>query len=136
VDRSIEMSLVELKKYVMAAEEHIIRNPQSSRRIAFISTEDPSVLYDARNISSLLPMSTSKGWEWYWSDIPSMKLLSPVHLFFTDLIGFNGGPVTQLEKFGNRTEMTIKWFLQLTMALECDNFVGTRGVSDRTCIPY
>lgn len=125
-DKGIEMSLVELKKYVMTAEEHIIRNPQSSRRIAFISTEDPSVLYDARNISSLLPMSTSKGWEWYWSDIPR----------------FNGGPVTQLEKFGNRTEMTIKWFLQLTMALECDNFVGTRGsgwnrlIDELRCIWY
>lgn len=25
--------------------------------------------------------------------------------------------------------MTIKWLLQLTMALECETFVGTRGVS-------
>lgn len=25
--------------------------------------------------------------------------------------------------------MTIKWLLQLTMALECETFIGTRGVS-------
>jgi len=43
--------------------------------------------------------------------------------------GINSGPETQLNEFGNRTDMTIKWILQLLMAIECDVFVGTRGVS-------
>ena len=43
--------------------------------------------------------------------------------------GLNTSPETQLREFGNRTDLTIKWILQLVMAVECDAFVGTRGVS-------
>lgn len=46
-------------------------------------------------------------------------------------IGLNTSPETQLREFGNRTDLTIKWILQLVMAIECDAFVGTRGVSLR-----
>lgn len=47
-----------------------MKNPMSSRRIAFLSTEDPGVIAEAQTISSLLELSTDKGWEWYWSEIP------------------------------------------------------------------
>lgn len=140
------MNLVEFREYVLQAEEHMMKNPLSSRKIAFLSTEDPGVIAEAKTISSLLELSTDKGWEWYWSDIPRMqhfprildfplrtRLTPPNRIFliflFTRCAGFNGGPETQLELFGNRTDMTIKWLLQLTMALECETFVGTRGVS-------
>lgn len=133
---SIEMNLVEFRQYVLEAEEHVMKNPMSSRRIAFLSTEDPGVIAEAQTISSLLELSTDKGWEWYWSEIPRTQpfpgilvLQSLLCILFTCCAGFNGGPETQLQLFGNRTEMTIKWLLQLTMALECETFVGTRGVS-------
>jgi len=42
--------------------------------------------------------------------------------------GLNTSPETQLREFGNRTDLTMKWILQLVMAIECDVFVGTRGV--------
>ncbi|RPB01944.1 hypothetical protein L873DRAFT_565213 [Choiromyces venosus 120613-1] len=93
------------------AETHIIENPLSFRKIAFVSTEDPQVIRDAKNTSSLLSLLTDKSWEWYWSSIPRA----------------NSGPETQLKLFGNRTELTIKWLLQLAMALETDAYVGTRG---------
>lgn len=67
---SLEMNLVPFRKYVLQAEEHVMRNPMSARKIAFLSTEDPSVIEAAKNISSLLSLSTYKGWEWYWSNIP------------------------------------------------------------------
>lgn len=31
--------------------------------------------------------------------------------------GLNTGPETQLAQFGDRTELTIKWMLQLVMAM-------------------
>jgi len=43
--------------------------------------------------------------------------------------GLNTSTETQLKEFGNRTDLTLKWVLQLVMAVECDAFVGTRGVS-------
>lgn len=66
------MNLVSFQKYILQAEEHFLRNPMSARRIAFLSTEDPGVIAEARNISSLLALSSKKGWEWYWSNIPRM----------------------------------------------------------------
>ena len=45
------------------------------------------------------------------------------------ILGLNTSPETQLKEFGNRTDLTIKWALQLVMAIECDAFVGTRGAS-------
>jgi hypothetical protein len=38
----------------------------------------------------------------------------------------NDSPFIQLETFG-RTQMTLEWFLQLMMSLECDIFIGTLG---------
>lgn len=67
------MNLVEFREYVLQAEEHMMKNPLSSRKIAFLSTEDPGVIAEAKTISSLLELSTDKGWEWYWSDIPRMQ---------------------------------------------------------------
>lgn len=46
-----------------------------------------------------------------------------------EILGLNTSPERQLIEFGNRTDLTIKWVLQLVMAIECDTFVGTRGVS-------
>lgn len=50
-------------------------------------------------------------------------------------LGLNTSPETQLKEFGNRTDLTIKWVLQLVMAIECDAFVGTRGVSLYSALP-
>jgi len=43
--------------------------------------------------------------------------------------GINGSPEEQLTAFGNRTETSIKWLLQLMTSIEADGFVGTRNVS-------
>lgn len=72
------MNLVPFREYVLQAEEHVMKNPMSSRKIAFLSTEDPGVITEARTISSLLELSTDKGWEWYWSDIPRTQLSSRI----------------------------------------------------------
>ncbi|KAL7266297.1 hypothetical protein RUND412_011161 [Rhizina undulata] len=98
-DKGIEMKLVALKEYVKRAEQYIAENPFGKlRRKAFLSTEDPEVLVQAAEF---------KGWEWEWSDIPR--------------------PEEQLRMSGNRTELTVRWVLQLALAVECQGFVGTRG---------
>ena len=120
-DKGIEMKLIDLPRYINAVERFIKRNPMGFRHIAFISTEDPDVLDDAKLLSlpPAIPQNASESWKespkwsWYWSDIPRL----------------NVGPEEQLRKLGggNRTEMTMGWMLQLMMALEADAWVGTRG---------
>jgi hypothetical protein len=60
-----------------------------------------------------------------YSPLPNLT----IHATLLIHAGLNTSPETQLREFGNRTDLTIKWMLQLVMAVECDAFVGTRGVS-------
>ncbi|KAL7266888.1 hypothetical protein RUND412_010547 [Rhizina undulata] len=112
-DKGIEMELIPFTAYIDLAERYAAENPLTAMKVAFLSTEDDSIFDEARNISSLMPTSTTSNsdWTWYHSFIPRI----------------NGGPKEQLNAFGNRTEMTIKWMQQLIMAVECDTIVGTRG---------
>ncbi|KAJ6264117.1 hypothetical protein Dda_0259 [Drechslerella dactyloides] len=113
-DKGSEMRLVPFNDYVVRAEKFVAENPLGTWKRAFLSTEDPNVIEQMKTMPRITPFSYSGSnsrWTWYWSDIPRL----------------NTGPETQLKEFGNRTELTIKWLLQLTMAIECDIFVGTRG---------
>ncbi|EPS42115.1 hypothetical protein H072_3879 [Dactylellina haptotyla CBS 200.50] len=113
-DKGIEMELIPFRKYVDRAEEFAAMNMIMTRKTCFISTEDQGVLDEAKQIGNawISPNTTSnENWTWVWSNIPRI----------------NGGPVEQLNKFGNRTDMTIKWMQQLFFAIEAPNVVGTRG---------
>ncbi|KFX96324.1 hypothetical protein V490_03402 [Pseudogymnoascus sp. VKM F-3557] len=113
-DKGSEMRLVPFNDYVVRAEKFTAENPLGSWKRAFLSTEDPNVIEQMKSMARLTPFSYSGSnarWTWYWSGIPRL----------------NTSPETQLREFGNRTDLTIKWLLQLVMAIECDVFVGTRG---------
>jgi len=115
------MKLVDLPRYVKAAEDFVKRNPLGYSYTGFISTEDPNVLAEAKMLSLTHPPPSNPAaawsqpakWTWYWSDIPRL----------------NTSPEEQLARLGggNRTEMTLGWMLQLIIALEADGWVGTRG---------
>ncbi|KAG0647377.1 hypothetical protein D0Z07_7147 [Hyphodiscus hymeniophilus] len=114
-----EMRLVPFNDYVVRAEKFSAENPLGTWKRAFLSTEDPNVIEQMKSMARITPFSYSGSnarWTWYWSNIPRL----------------NTSPETQLREFGNRTDLTLKWMLQLVMAIECDAFVGTRGVS-QTC---
>ncbi|KAF3932035.1 hypothetical protein ABW20_dc0104263 [Dactylellina cionopaga] len=121
-DKGIEMALKPFKDYLEAAEKFISQNPMNYRKIAFVSTENPDVLKEAAEhlqkeremykvVDAKIRTTSDWAWTWYWSDIPRANI----------------GPEAQLETFGNRTDMTINWFLQLMMAIECDFMIGTRA---------
>ncbi|KAK6527189.1 hypothetical protein TWF281_010381 [Arthrobotrys megalospora] len=113
-DKGVEMELIPFHKYVERAEEYAAMNMIMSRKTCFISTEDERVLEEAKAIGNawISPNTTSnENWTWIWSNIPRI----------------NGGPVEQLDRFGNRTDMTIKWMLQLFWAIEASHILGTRG---------
>ncbi|KAG5460473.1 MAG: hypothetical protein BJ554DRAFT_7476 [Olpidium bornovanus] len=107
------MDLVPFDDYVNAALRFTGQNPLAFQRRLFVSSEDPSVIEDARLLPEReLEPSTgpARRWEVYTSDIPRM----------------NAGPFKQLEFYGKQ-RMSYAWILQLLMALECDAWVGTRG---------
>ncbi|OBT48121.1 hypothetical protein VE00_01038 [Pseudogymnoascus sp. WSF 3629] len=113
-DKGSEMRLVPFNDYVVRAEKFTAENPLGSWKRAFLSTEDPNVIEQMKSMARVTPFSYSGSnarWTWYWSGIPRL----------------NTSPEIQLREFGNRTDLTIKWLLQLVMAIECDVFVGTRG---------
>ncbi|KAF3143561.1 hypothetical protein TWF594_005110 [Orbilia oligospora] len=121
-DKGIEMELKNFQEYIDAAEEFISQNPVGFKKIAFVSTENPDVFEQAKEhlqkehemykvVDAKARTTSDWSWTWYWSEIPRANI----------------GPEQQLETFGNRTDMTINWFLQLMMAIECDMMIGTRG---------
>ncbi|KAK6349273.1 hypothetical protein TWF730_010023 [Orbilia blumenaviensis] len=113
-DKGVEMELIPFKKYVDRAEEYAAMNMIMSRKTCFISTEDKGVLDEAKEIGNAwisVNTTSNENWTWVWSNIPRI----------------NGGPVEQLNSFGNRTDMTIKWVLQLFFAIEASHIIGTRG---------
>ncbi|RPA77734.1 hypothetical protein BJ508DRAFT_212629 [Ascobolus immersus RN42] len=129
-DKSIEMALRPLESYLLPLQASIVTNPLSSlSNCAFISTEDPEVLEQIKDIHNLLPefvktRSVKSGFTYYWSDI----------------FRINGSPEAQLTGFtgedgnggwngvkGTRTELTLMWLGQAIMQGEAAGFVGTRG---------
>ena len=46
--------------------------------------------------------------------------------YTTNMDLVNGSPFMQLDAYG-KSATTLRWLLQLYMALKCDVFVGTRG---------
>ncbi|BFZ62486.1 hypothetical protein YB2330_003580 [Saitoella coloradoensis] len=113
-DKGIEMELIPFKDFVDRAEEHAAMNMIMSRKVCFISTEDAGVIEEAKIIGNAWISSnttSNQNWTWIYSDIPRI----------------NGGPKEQLDAFGNRTDMTIKWMQQLFFAIEAPYIVGTRG---------
>ncbi|KAK6333081.1 hypothetical protein TWF718_010905 [Orbilia javanica] len=113
-DKGVEMELIPFEKYVDRAEEYAAMNMIMTRKTCFISTEDKEVLEEAKRIGNAwisVNTTSNENWTWVWSNIPRI----------------NGGPVEQLNHFGNRTDMTIKWMLQLFFAIEAPHIIGTRG---------
>ncbi|CAF1423918.1 unnamed protein product [Adineta steineri] len=112
-DKSSEMRLIPFREYVEEAEWFAKQNPNSFHKSAFLSSEDPSVFEEAKNITSVTfdygLTSPNENWVWYMSKIKRM----------------NSGPIQQLNAFGSRHETTISWLLQLFISLECDGYVGT-----------
>lgn len=126
------MRLVPFNDYVVRAEKFTEENPLGSWKRAFLSTEDPNVIEQMKSMARVTPFlysGSNARWTWYWSGIPSMFIVRLLQTQLTEISGLNTSPETQLREFGNRTDLTIKWLLQLVMAIECDVFVGTRGVS-------
>ncbi|KAF3909591.1 hypothetical protein AA313_de0205986 [Arthrobotrys entomopaga] len=103
-DKGVEMELIPFRKYVDRAEEYAAMNMIMTKKICFISTEDVGVIEEAKGIGNAWISSnttSNENWTWVWSDIPRI----------------NGGPVEQLNKFGNRTEMSISTYILLLLPL-------------------
>ncbi|CAF1542432.1 unnamed protein product [Adineta ricciae] len=112
-DKGKEMRLIPFRQYVEEAEWFAKQNPNSYHKLAFLSSEDPSIFDEAKQITSVTfdygLTSPNENWIWYMSKIKRL----------------NTGPVQQLRVFQSRSDATLSWLLQLFMALECDGFVGT-----------
>lgn len=117
-----EMRLVPFNNYVVEAEKFGSVNPLGYWKRGFLSTENPNVIEQMQSMSRIAGFETSGSnsrWTWYWSDIPRMmRTIERIDLAVANMFpGLNTGPETQLAQFGDRTELTIKWMLQLVMAM-------------------
>lgn len=112
-DKASEMTLLPVEDYVMAAERYSMMNPISSRKWAFVSSEDPTVFDEMKDIVSIKKTHTVSNYEWNW--------------FMSNINRKNDGPLQQLQLFPNRTETTLSWLLEAFTAIECDGFIGTRN---------
>ncbi|KAI5474830.1 hypothetical protein MNV49_002360 [Pseudohyphozyma bogoriensis] len=115
-DKGIEMKLIDFREYVIAGERLAAMNPYSYYKLAFVSSEDPAVLEEARTVSRLdsaLPTPNAH-WRWFGSEIQWI----------------NSGPAQQLKAFGNRSETTLSWMAELMIAL--DNW--NRLIDELRCI--
>ncbi|KAJ3149650.1 hypothetical protein HDU89_003703 [Geranomyces variabilis] len=113
-----EMTLVPLDEYISAAIKRASQNPLGMQNRLFVSSEDPEVIVAARSIPGQRRGPPDAA--------PITGPTADVVVFTTDIPRLNTGPLKQIAEFG-RSRMTIFWLLQLTMALECDGFYGTRG---------
>jgi hypothetical protein len=140
-----------------AEDSVLAANPLAFVRGGFISTEDPGVLDEAVAVTrgghpsgSLPPGSLLAQWGFVWSDIPRFNgcvrvwaergrgpslppgwsrargtLQADRPLFL--LPACSGGEEQLALAETPRGQMTLRWWLQLLLALECDAWVGTRG---------
>jgi len=112
-DKGQEMSLVPTETYFMEATRLVKLHPLSLANYQiFLSTEDPDAILEFVN-------KINNGTD-------RQKTFS---LFYWDVPRENSNGIQQLEKFSSipRGELTLIWFLQLLLALECDLWIGTRG---------
>jgi len=105
------MGLHPLTEYAQLGEELSALNPNAYGKIAFISSEDPTVFENAKKITWISPTQTTSTmvWQWYASKIKRL----------------NSGPFEQLDAFGNRSLTTLSWMSDFMIAMECDAFIGT-----------
>jgi len=142
-DKHREMTLVPLFNYLEAANSLVDENTLGySGKVLFLSTEDPAAVAD---------LETTGFWSWEASAAAGGKL-DPVNVVpdkveaavyqppfarWTYLISKHpflprensNGPL-QMKTFQKNLspgQLTLRWWLQLFMALECDAWVGTRG---------
>jgi hypothetical protein len=113
-DKHKEMALVPTEDYLKEAARLVKLHPifLSPYRI-FLSTEDPSAI-DEMSESIMKGTSTRiNSFLLNWWDVPRENSNGP-----EQLAKFNSLPKAQL---------TLVWWLQLLLALECDAWIGTRG---------
>ena len=111
-DKGSEMRLVPLSEYVYAAEHFVNQNPLYFRKMMYVSSEDPDVIQEAKNITRLISDEGTPDNEWT--------------VFTSRMNRDNTSPFHQLERFG-RQNTTYQWLLTILIALECDMWVGTRA---------
>lgn len=122
-DKYTEMKLQGTGRYFEAGANISKLHPWFLSRFMFVSTEDPEVLTQA---------------QWYTPGgfVPSDKQPTaptggggPWSVIYTDIQRSNRGPLAQVEALGtdNAGFTTRTHLLQLTMSLECDAWIGTRG---------
>ncbi|KAL8278498.1 hypothetical protein RQP46_009188 [Phenoliferia psychrophenolica] len=112
-NKGSEMALHPLSSYVLQASEIVSLNPNAFSRAIFISSEDPTVFEEARDISDLATFRTGSEVDWTF--------------YASSINRANGGPAGQLNLFHDREATTLSWMAELFIAMECDAFVGTRG---------
>ncbi|KAK6505232.1 hypothetical protein TWF481_007149 [Arthrobotrys musiformis] len=112
-DKAGEGRLISTRDYIVAAERFILRNPLSYMKRAFLSTEDPGAIAEAKRTPFVNPIRSfgNIDWTWYFSNIPRV----------------DGGPQANLELVHNKTDSLLTHMMQLWMAIECDTFVGNRN---------
>ncbi|KAK6345113.1 hypothetical protein TWF718_007043 [Orbilia javanica] len=112
-DKAGEGRLISTRDYIVAAERFILRNPLSYMKRAFMSTEDPAAIAEAKRTPFINPVRSfgNIDWTWYYSNIPRV----------------DGGPMANLALVHNKTDSLITHMMQLWMAVECDTFVGNRN---------
>ncbi|EPS43439.1 hypothetical protein H072_2569 [Dactylellina haptotyla CBS 200.50] len=112
-DKAGEGRLITTRDYIVAAERFLLRNPLRYVKRAFMSTEDPGAIAEARRTPFVNPVRSygNVDWTWYYSNIPRV----------------DGGPGANLVLTHNKTDALITHIMQLWMAVECDTFVGNRN---------
>ncbi|EGX47383.1 hypothetical protein AOL_s00083g476 [Orbilia oligospora ATCC 24927] len=112
-DKAGEGRLISTRDYIVAAERFILRNPLSYIKRAFMSTEDPGAIAEAKRTPFVNPVRSfgNVDWTWYYSNIPRV----------------DGGPQANLALAHNKTDSLLTHMMQLWMAVECDTFVGNRN---------
>ncbi|KAK6360731.1 hypothetical protein TWF730_006858 [Orbilia blumenaviensis] len=112
-DKAGEGRLISTRDYIVAAERFLLRNPLSYMKRAFMSTEDPGAIAEAKRTPFINPIRSfgNIDWTWYYSNIPRV----------------DGGPQANLALAHNKTDSLLTHMMQLWMAVECDTFVGNRN---------
>ena len=122
-DKGIEMTLIPMMRFLTAAEDLFRWQPNTLSRRSFISTEDPSAIDEAKGVVAGTVTAPGRDNKVL---LPS-QLSSWVHTYY-DVPRHNSNGQQQLARLGLPAgQLTRIWFLQLTLALECDAWVGTRN---------
>ncbi|KAK6543174.1 hypothetical protein TWF694_007089 [Orbilia ellipsospora] len=105
-DKGGEGRLISTRDYIVAAERFLLRNPLKYVKRAFMSTEDPGAIEEARQTPFVNPVRSygNVDWTWFYSHIPRV----------------DGGPGANLELTHNKTDALLTHIMQLWMAVECD----------------